>query len=225
MLRAIVITGLLLAATPSVAGAEPWRWPVRGEVVGAFTATPVDPYAAGRRRGITIAAPPGSVVRSACAGRVVFAGAVGTAGPTVSVQCRAARATYQGLDDLLVPAGKLLAPGHPIARMGPAGRLKLGARVAEGRYRDPAELLASDPLPLGPAPGRGLRRTDRVPPPAFPPRTVAHRRPTPTPTPLAAWLGLALLAAGLPLGGLAHWQAWRRRAGASAGAGRAARAQ
>src|SRR4051794_28421956 len=51
-----------------------WRWPVRGAVVGAFRYSPRAPFAAGRRRGIDIAAARGVAVRSACSGRVTFAG-------------------------------------------------------------------------------------------------------------------------------------------------------
>ena len=55
VLRVIVITGLLLAATPGVARGAAWHWPVRGRVVGSLSSSPDVPFAAGRHCGIAIA--------------------------------------------------------------------------------------------------------------------------------------------------------------------------
>ena len=111
---------------------------------------------------------------------------------------------------------------------GPA-HLHLGAReAATGRYRDPLELLGGrgappgapvvggprtarprpvpSPAPLGraPAPARGLAP---APAPGLAPAPVLAAPPPDVPAPnrsipLAAWLGLVLFAAGVPLGGL-----------------------
>jgi murein DD-endopeptidase MepM/ murein hydrolase activator NlpD len=215
MLRVTAIAVLITALVPGVARGAPWRWPVRGRIAGSFTLSPGDPYAAGRRRGILIASAPGSVVRSVCAGRVAFAGAVGRAGPTLSVACGALRATFQGLASIGVRRGAIVLPSTPVAVLGASGRLHLGARVedraAPHRYVDPARLLGSDPPrlpPLGRAPPSARRRLPPArpaPPPAGLRAPPAEAR-EPAGLPPLAWLGLALLAAALPAGAL-----WRRR--------------
>lgn len=222
MLRVIAVTGLLIAATPGVARGVVWRWPVDGRVVGLFSLSPDAPYAAGQHRGITIAAPPGAPVLSACAGRVAFAGPVGHAGPTVSVVCGALRATYQGLATITTSRGDFVRVGAGLARLAGAGRLKLGARVqATGAYIDPATLLARSRPPLGPAPvaRRVPRRSPPVPVAAPPHRfPVATRIDTPARAPLPAWLGAALAALAVPVGALhrARGRVDRRRRAAAA---------
>jgi hypothetical protein len=232
MLRAIVIAALIAALAPGVARGASWRWPVRGRVVGTFLLSPDDPYAAGQRRGIRIAAGPGATVGSACAGRVAFAGGVGRAGPTVSVVCGAWRATYQGLGRLRVSAGDVVVPTRPVGVLGAAGVLRLGARTARPdrtgrpRYVDPLTLLrAAPPIvgPLGRAPRAAPRRT--LPPPAIPRQkpaptpasgpalfAVRVRAPAPArPAPVGAWIGLALLGAALPVGSCWHLRLARDR--------------
>jgi len=205
MLRAVALAVALVAFAPGVARGSSWSWPVHGRVVGGFSFSAADPYAPGRRRGIAIAAAPGAPVLAACAGRVAFAGSVGRSGPTVSVQCGALRATYEGLARIRVARGATVAAGAPLAVLGAAGVLRLGARLGEERYADPAGLLRSAP-PLGPPPpARTVRR------PALPPALPVVRRPLPAPipgrAPLLAWLGLALLGAAAPISTL-----YRRRA-------------
>lgn len=211
MLRVIALAVLLTALAPGVARGAPWRWPVRGQVVGSYSMSPDAPYAAGQRRGIAIAAPPGTAVVSVCAGRVAFAGSVGRAGPTVSVQCGSLRATYQGLAAIEEEEGAIVLPGQTIARLGTDGVLRLGARVARNHYVDPATLFAAERPPLGPAPRAPRRRTRRRPPQPTLPLAAPDRQPQPTPAgapaspqpaPLLAWLGLALLATAAPIGAL-----------------------
>ncbi|MEO6496744.1 MAG: peptidoglycan DD-metalloendopeptidase family protein [Solirubrobacteraceae bacterium] len=223
MLRVIVISVLLVGLTPGVARGTVWQWPVSGRIVGTFSFSPADPYAAGQRRGIVIAAVPGAPVRSACAGRVVFAGAVGRAGPTVSVQCGSLRATYQGLAGLRVAPVESVGAGEPIAHVGAAGMLHLGARAGPGAYVDPTTLLADPGPSLGPAP-RAPRRRPAAPgarrhiaPPSLRalPRLGFAPRPSPSPAPAApplAWLGLALLIGATPFGALVRGRVRRRRA-------------
>ena len=151
---------------PRGAAGAAWRWPLRGPVVGTFHLSPRAPFARGQRRGIDVSAPPGAVVRAACAGRVSYAGPVPRRGLAVSVRCGALAATYLGLGRLAVRAGSRLAAGQGLGTLGPAGRLRLGARRAADRrgYLDPLSLLADDhPAPprLGPAP-RPCARAPRV---------------------------------------------------------------
>jgi Peptidase family M23 len=238
----LVVTALALAAlalaVPRPAGAAGaaarWRWPLHGSLVGSFHYAPRHPFAAGRRRGIDIAAAPGAVVRSACRGRVTFAGPLpGAGGRGVTVRCGALVATHLGLGRVTVRRGVRVGTGTRLGRVGPRGRLRLGARRRGDRfgYVDPLALLGADP-PVGPsvpvAPLPPLGRAPRVPvdvaPRAVPrPRLAPRVRLAPRPgavaaprlgapgIPRGAWAGLVLLAAGLPLGGLVR--VGRRRRG------------
>jgi hypothetical protein len=164
---------------------------------------------------------------------VAFAGSIGRAGPTLSIDCGALRATYQGLGATFVHRGAVVIADAPVARVGPGGALHLGARMDGARvrpaYRDPRSLLRDRPPvagPLGRAPrDGGVRRRERrgppgsAPEPSFAPGPEPAPRPAPArlpsaapapaPTPLAAWVGLALLAAAVPVGSVWHWRTAR----------------
>ncbi len=217
----LLAAALLLSAAPPAAPAASWSWPLRGEVRGRFHVSPAAPFAAGQRRGIDIVAPPGATVRAACAGVVRFAGAVPRSGLAATVACGRLRATYLRLGALRVRAGARVGAGAVLGRLGPSGLLRLGARRASSArgYLDPLTLL------------RAERPPRRAPPPARPPgaplppprRVPRASAPAPAPPvlapgdrglPAAGWLALALVASGLPVGGLVR--ARRRRA---AGAG------
>ena len=228
MRRLVVLLALVVAAggcRPGIAAGAGWRWPLHGDVVVRFSAGDADPFAAGRHRGIVIAAGARARVRSACAGRVTFAGPVGRAGLTVSVSCGRLRATYQGLAATAVGRGDRVGAGSVIATLGEAGILRLGARrerprSGPRRYVDPLALLRERPPaagPLGRAP-RGRADRPRRDPPAAVPAPV--RVPVPVPArpalPLAAWAGLALLALAAPSGALVRRQRARRASAAQA---------
>jgi murein DD-endopeptidase MepM/ murein hydrolase activator NlpD len=215
---------LALVMPRGAAGAGGWRWPLRGPVVGAFHVWPHAPFARGQRRGIDVSAPPGTVVRAACSGRVMFAGPLPRRGLAVSVRCGALVATHLGLGRLAARTGSRVVAGAPLGRLGASGRLRLGARRAGDRrgYLDPLTLLrdeASAPPHLGPAPRawrpRPPRRARPVPRPL-----AAPTRPAPTPATTSrhlawpAYPALALVAGALPVGGLVRRR--RRRAGAVA---------
>jgi murein DD-endopeptidase MepM/ murein hydrolase activator NlpD len=220
-----------------------WRWPLRGRIVGAFRLTPHAPFARGQRRGIDVAAPAGTPVHAACAGRVSFAGALPHEGLAVTVRCGPLVATYLRLGHLDVRRGTHAATGQRLGTLGASGRLRLGARRAGDRhgYVDPLALLR-DPRPsapptLGPAP-RPVRPRPTTPAPAPRPLPVARARPrnplplastrplhAPTPArghpchlPWPAYPALALMASALPIGGLVHRRRRRHATAAAAAA-------
>jgi hypothetical protein len=93
--------------------------------------------------------------------------------------------------------------------------VRLGARVTARRWGwvDPLRLVeAARPrgAPLGPAP---RARTPRAPVGRPPPRArpAPAAAPAPARVPAIAWAGAALLAAGLPVGGILHVRRARRR--------------
>ncbi|HYF28119.1 MAG TPA: M23 family metallopeptidase [Baekduia sp.] len=213
---------LLAALLPLLGEVDPaqaagWRRPLDGDVVGAFAYDREAPFDRGRRRGIDLAAPPGTPVRAACGGAVTFAGRA-PAGRGVSLRCGALVATHLGLGAIAVRRGVRVRVGAVLGALGPAGVLRLGARRARDRlgYVDPARLLtAGPPQPpaLGPAP-RAPRRPPAPPRPSSP-RMPAPPMPAPsahapgTATPLAVWLGLAGVTGALA-GGTARARRRRR---------------
>ena len=227
----LAFAALLVTAGPAWPAAEggaqgasaraSWRWPLQGRVVGAFRYSAERPFEARARRGVDIAAAPGTAVRAACGGRVAFAGRVPRHGLAVSVRCGALTATHLRLAATTVRRGAAIPAGSPLGSLGPTGRLRLGARVTRDRfaYLDPLPLLEGDPVgaplgrrprvPLVPAPRTAPRAAHRLPVPA-PVRALAGR-PAQVGIPLPAWAGLVLLAAGLPLGGVVHRSRRRRR--------------
>jgi murein DD-endopeptidase MepM/ murein hydrolase activator NlpD len=194
-----------------------WRWPLRSRVVGAFRLTPRAPFARGQRRGIDLAASPGTPVRAACAGRVTFAGPLPHDGLAVTVRCGSFVATYLRLGELAVRRGSKVAVGERLGALGADGRLRLGARRADDRrgYVDPLTLLRertpTAPPALGPAP-RPRRPRPAPIPPARPRPAPPLARTEPRHLPWPAYPALALIATALPLGGLAHRRRRRRAA-------------
>jgi Peptidase family M23 len=172
------LAALALLLVPPDALAARWLWPVSGPVIARFHYGP-DPFARGQRRGIDIAAPAGTPIRSACSGRVRFAGAIGTSGRTVSVACGPFVASYLHLDEIATRRGSHLTAGERIGTVGPSP-LYLGARRIGSRwgYVDPLRLLGDErrvprrvapPLGAAPRPGRG-----RAPAPTQAPRLIGR---------------------------------------------------
>jgi len=211
------------SALPGMSGAAPgatpraaWRWPLHGSVVGRFRVTPGAPFARGQRRGIDVAASPGTPVRAACSGRVSFAGAVPHEGLAVTVRCGPLVATYLRLGALAVRRGTQASTGERLGTLGAAGRLRLGARRAGDRrgYVDPLRLLR-EPAPtapptLGPAPRPRGPRPAPVPSPVRPRPAPPLARTEPRSIPWPAYPALALIATTLPLGSLVHRRRRRR---------------
>jgi murein DD-endopeptidase MepM/ murein hydrolase activator NlpD len=188
------LSSLLVQGAPA-ARAVAWQRPVHGPVLRAF-ALGADPYARGQHRGVDLGAPPGSPVRSACAGRVSFAGRVPRGGRTVSIRCGEIVATYGQLGSIAVRRGQDLAPTATLGAVGRSGdprdrrpHVHLGAReAATGRYIDPLTLLRGGhpALPLLPPPAARARPRPGVPlgpaPQPVPSRELPRPlRPAPAP--------------------------------------------
>jgi murein DD-endopeptidase MepM/ murein hydrolase activator NlpD len=194
-------------------------------VLQRFAYASSTPFARGQHRGIEIGGSTGELVRAACPGRVSFAGRVPGYGAGVSVTCGTLTATYLRLVSLSVRRGDRVAAGVGLGRLGRGG-LHLGARRTGRRwaYVDPLALLGDDPptrpvAPLPRGPWRvGPRRSGPSPLPAAVPVPVPAPGAAPAgavPRPavgLVAWLGLGLLAAGVPAIGLGHVRRRRRAA-------------
>jgi len=193
---------MLPLAVPSTAVAERWLRPVPGEVARSFSYAHATPFAAGAHRGADLAARPGTPVRSACSGTVMYAGAVAGQGRVVSVRCGPRRVSYLPLARVVVRAGAAIGAGAPLGTVAAGhGGLHLGVRRASDRfaYEDPLALIAPPGRPRAPVP-IAVRR-----PPRPAPRPVAVRRPARAPRPAAP-----PLAAPPPpaLRGVAPWPVW-----------------
>jgi hypothetical protein len=189
----LLVGGLIAFVALPPAAAEGWTWPVRGPVVGRFVYARANPFAAGQRRGIDIAAPRGTPVVAACAGRVRFAGPIGTSGRTVSTACDPYVVSYLHLDTIAVRRGARVHAGDPIGTVGTTGRrhesrphVSFGVRRAIDRwgYVDPLRLLpreGASPPDLAPLPRRGARPRPRplgrAPAPEHRPVVAPARRP------------------------------------------------
>ena len=213
---ASALTLAVIGAIPPAAAA--WTWPVRGPVISRFAYRAASPFARGQRRGVDIAAPSGTPVVAACSGRVRFAGAVGTAGRTVSMACGRFVVSYLHLDAIRTRHGARLRTGDPLGTVGATGRrherrphLSFGVRRVGTRwaYVDPLRLLPAEhgiPPDTSPAP-----RGRRAPPPLGPapasepkPARVPHRGDAPflAHAERSPALGLPLGALWLPAGAL-----------------------
>jgi hypothetical protein len=137
----VVVLG---AGTVRPAGAEGapvvYRPPVDAPVTDRFR-PPTTAFGAGNL-GIDYATAPGTTVRAAAAGQVVFAGAVGGTLHVVVLHGDGVRTTYAFLASVGVTRGQTVGVGAPVGTSGPG--LHFGARVGDA-YVDPLVLLASGP--------------------------------------------------------------------------------
>lgn len=158
-------------AVPSAAGApgsaDGWRPPVPGAVVRPYV-EPAAAFAPGHR-GVDFAALPGTPVRAAGRGEVVFAGAVAGALHVVVLHRGDVRTSYSFLAEVRVTAGATVEAGDVVGIAGGAdpdhghgvGLVHFGLRVGD-RYVDPSVLFGPRDLrdlvrlvPLDAAPGLG----------------------------------------------------------------------
>jgi Peptidase family M23 len=240
---------LLVAFAVAVAGlaAAAWRPPVPGALMRPFDPGS-HPFESGRHRGIDLAARPGTTVRAPCAGRVAFAGLVGTSGRVVTLRCGVWRVTHMPLASIAVRTGATVREGAPLGTVAASREhagLHLGVRRDGTRfgYADPLRFLAPEhppPSPLGraPRPPRSAvpppRHTARprpvaAPRPVAPPGPIVAPRPVAAPRPIAP---PAPVAAPAPAGSnrglrppFAPWPAWLGLALVLAGAGLRLRAR
>jgi murein DD-endopeptidase MepM/ murein hydrolase activator NlpD len=131
------VSALLVGSAPPAAAApdDPWpfEWPIDAPVVDPFR-PPATLYGAGNR-GLEFATLAGQVVRSAGAGRVVFAGQVGGRLHVTVAHPDRLRLSYSGLASIEVGVGQSVGRGDTVGATGE--RLHVGARVGTA-YVDPA---------------------------------------------------------------------------------------
>jgi murein DD-endopeptidase MepM/ murein hydrolase activator NlpD len=171
-----VSAGLLAPGSAPAAGVDTWLRPVAGRVVRNFRA-PLTRYGAGHL-GVDFAAVPGTAVRAAGAGTVVFAGVVAHARHVVLRHPGGLRTSYSFLASVRVRAGQEVRRGAVVGTTGGTGERHDGAVVHFGlrigdTFVDPMQLFGSVGLPvrvhLAPverAPG-GLGVEPRAPAVAF----------------------------------------------------------
>jgi hypothetical protein len=192
-----LLLSLVLGPLALLAGAPPalaaWTWPLAGEVITPYR-NGDDPYAGGQHRGVDIAGTIGAPVVAAAAGEVLFAGAAGSSGVTVSIRTAEGLDTsYLHMSSVAVRKGERVSTGARIGAVGTTGRrsverphLHFGVRTSGTRhdYRDPLAFLPPplssprDPLPA-PVPVDAPVRV--VPEPV--PVPVPLRRPAVSPEP------------------------------------------
>ena len=165
---------VLLAALMFAPGASAWAWPVDGPVLRPFVSDG-DPYAGGQHRGIDIAAPTGSDVRSATRGVVAFAGRLPGQGLCLTVRTEDGwSVTFVHLGSIGLPVGTQVGEGDVVGTIGPSGEpegaepyVHLGIRLTAdpNGYVDPLTLL---PPRQAPEPVPPVQQTSQVQPPAPP---------------------------------------------------------
>lgn len=139
---------LLVAGLPPPSGAAPsgWRLPVDGSIVRPFRA-PVGAYGSGHR-GVDLTAAPGTSVRAANDGVVVFAGPVAGSLHVVVAHDGGIRTSSSFLARVDVRVGQRVARGTVLGAAGGAGDghgvgvVHFGVRVGD-RYVDPMLLFGT----------------------------------------------------------------------------------
>jgi hypothetical protein len=184
MRHLVILLPALLALQVGVQPAFAWTWPVDGPVLRTFNVD-ANPYAGGQHRGIDVGAPVGTPVLAPAAGKVSFAGSVGTNGPTVTIQ------TPDGLSVTLVQLGTIgvskgadVDEGAPIGSVGASSEVEIAephVHLGIRRTSDPNGYL--DPLAFLPArPGaQAPPETEPVPAPAPAPAVKQPVRPSSPP--------------------------------------------
>jgi len=146
----LAILGVLTLAQAPASGGDVWLRPVAGRFVRPFHA-PLTRYGRGHL-GVDFAAAPGTLVRAAGAGTVVFAGVVATARHVVVRHAGGLRTSYSFLASIRVRGGEVVARGEVVGTTGGRGEhhdpsvVHFGLRIGDG-FVDPMRLFASAGLP------------------------------------------------------------------------------
>jgi murein DD-endopeptidase MepM/ murein hydrolase activator NlpD len=149
-LISLAIIGAVTFASAPASGVDGWLRPVPGRVVRPFQA-PLTRYGRGHL-GVDFAAAPGTPVRAAGAGTVVFAGLVANARHVVVRHAGGLRTSYSFLASIRVRGGEVVARGEVVGTSGGRGAHHLpdvvhfGLRIGDV-YVDPMRLFASGGLP------------------------------------------------------------------------------
>ena len=133
----------LCAASPARAGAPAavtYKPPVDAPVVDPFR--PADPDWTSGNRGLEYATTPGTPVRAAAAGEVVFAGPVGDSLHVVVLHDDGLRTSYSFLQLVAVKRGDKVAQGQTVGTT--QDRFHFGVRAGDA-YLDPALLFGGGP--------------------------------------------------------------------------------
>ncbi len=144
--------GAVAAPAPAAASgslASHWVRPVPGRVVRPFRA-PLTRFGRGHL-GADFAAPPGTAVRAAGPGRVVFAGAVAGARHVVVSHAGGLRTSYSFLASVRVTAGTRVGAGEVLGTTGGTGERHDGSALhfalrVDGIYVDPMRLFTDPDL-------------------------------------------------------------------------------
>ncbi len=141
----LVVIVFMAALVPAQAGADAgWVHPVDGPVVRPFD-PPATRYGPGHL-GVDFRAAPGTPVRAAGPGRVVFAGAVGTTLHVVVLHTADRRTSYSFLASVHARVGDIVAAGTIVGTAGGKGEehdgtvLHFGLRIG-AVYVDPMQLF------------------------------------------------------------------------------------
>jgi murein DD-endopeptidase MepM/ murein hydrolase activator NlpD len=179
---ALACSVVLLSSGPATAQEGAWSPPVDGPVVRGYE-PPHQGLFGPRHLGIDYGVPPGTAVRAAGDGIVVFAGLTGGSESVAIEHPGARRTTYAYLRRIAVGVGAAVRQGDRLGWSGESGpghrpdRLHFGYRV-NGRPEDPASLFrpSSSRISLAPldrpecprlgahptAPGREYTRPDSI---------------------------------------------------------------
>lgn len=144
VVMSVVASIVLVGTWPAAAGAgqapraqQSYFEPVDGVVIDAFRPPP-NPYAAGNR-GLDYLTAPGSSVRAAGDGQVIFAGQVAGSLHVTVRHPDGLRTSYSFLESLGTAVGQSVHRGDPLATASLVTHF--GVRTPDGTYLDPADLL------------------------------------------------------------------------------------
>lgn len=184
-LALLLATALLFAGPAPEAATAPsrvaYQWPVSGPVVRAFD-PPGVPWGSGHR-GVDLVVEADQVVRPMAAGVVRWSGIIAGARWVTVQHADGIMTSYGPLAGEVVPTGRQLGPDDPVGTArgdahGRDGHLHVGAR-RDGRYIDPASLIAGTTPMVATLVGPGTASAGEVTDPTHPITLVPGVPPSP----------------------------------------------